>query len=194
MKPTFFATPAAWRNWLDKNHTRRQELLVGFYKKSSGKPSITWPESVDAALCFGWIDGIRRRIDDESYSIRFTPRNPRSTWSAINIKRVEELTAKQLMRPAGIKAFEARREERSGVYSFEQRSINFERAHEQAFQANKVAWKYFRSQAPWYQRTATWWVVSAKRPETKEKRLAILIRYSEQEQPIPQLARTPKSG
>jgi uncharacterized protein YdeI (YjbR/CyaY-like superfamily) len=193
MEPMFFATPADWRNWLEKNHSRKQELLVGLYKKNSGKPSITWPESVDAALCFGWIDGIRRRIDDESYTIRFTPRQPRSAWSAINIKRVAELAAKQLMHPAGMKAFEARREERSGAYSFEQQSIKFERVHEQVFRANKSAWKYFRSQAPWYQRTVTWWVVSAKRPETREKRLAALIGCSEQEQPIPQLARTPKS-
>lgn len=165
MEPMFFATVAAWRGWLEKNHNRRQELLVGFYKKDSGKPSITWPESVDAALCFGWIDGVRHRIDDESYSIRFTPRKTRSTWSAINIKRVEELTAQQLMSPAGLKAFEARRENRSGIYSFEQRNIQFEREQEQVFRANKSAWKFFQLRPPWYQRAATWWVVSAKRPE-----------------------------
>lgn len=192
MEPTFFATPASWRKWLERNHGRKQELLVGFYKKDSGKPSITWPESVDAALCFGWIDGIRRRIDDASYSIRFTPRKPRSTWSAVNIKRVEALTARQLMHPAGIKAFEARREDRSGIYSFEQRMVEFEGAQEQVFRANESAWRFFRSRPPWYRRTATWWVVSAKRPETREKRLTTLIGYSEQEQTIPQLTRPGK--
>ena len=193
MEPTFFATPAAWRKWLEKNHNRKQELLVGFYKKDSGKPSITWPESVDAALCFGWIDGIRRRIDDESYSIRFTPRKPRSTWSAVNIKRVEALAARQLMHPAGIKAFEARREDRSGVYSFERRMVEFEDAQERVFRANESAWKFFLSRPPGYRRTATWWVVSAKRPETREKRLTALIGYSEKEQTIPQLTRPQKA-
>src|ERR1700694_2071136 len=117
MEPKFFTTPADWREWLEKHHGQQKELLVGFYKKDSGKPSITWPESVDGALCYGWIDGIRRSIDDVSYSIRFTPRKPRSNWSAINIRRVAELTGQGLMRPAGVKAFEVRTEERSGVYS-----------------------------------------------------------------------------
>src|SRR6202045_4522703 len=121
-KPTFFPTPSDFAAWLEAHHDKFHELLVGFYKKSSGKPSITWPESVDAALCFGWIDGVRRRIDDVSYSIRFTPRKPRSTWSAVNIKRVGELTSQGLMCSAGIQAFEARQEERSRIYSFEQES------------------------------------------------------------------------
>lgn len=164
-------------------------MLVGFYKKDSGRPSITWPESVDAALCFGWIDGVRRRIDDISYSIRFTPRKARSIWSAVNIRRVEELTTKQLMHPAGIKAFETRQEERSGIYAFEQPNIKFESAQERQFRANGAAWKFFCSQPPWYQRTATWWVVSAKREETKEKRLTILIKNSEEGRTIPQLTR-----
>src|SRR5258708_35999652 len=133
MTPHFFATPADFRKWLAKNHSSASELLVGFYKKDSGKPSITWPESVDQALCFGWIDGVRRRIDDVSYSIRFTPRKPRSVWSAVNIKRVEELSRQGLMRPAGVKAFEARQEERSGIYSFEQQNIQFERDQERQF-------------------------------------------------------------
>src|SRR3977135_4218035 len=120
MNPKFFATPAAWRAWLEKHHADQKELLVGFYKKDSGKPSITWPESVDAALCFGWIDGVRRRIDDTRDRIPLTPRKARSIWSVVNIKRVEELTGRGLMRPAGLKAFETREEKRSGVYSFEQ--------------------------------------------------------------------------
>lgn len=192
MELKFFATPVAWREWLEKYHDQRQELLVGFYKKDSGKPSITWPESVDAALCFGWIDGVRRRIDDASYSIRFTPRRPRSTWSTVNIKRVEELTRLGLMHPAGIKAFEARREERSGIYSFEQQGIAFASGQEERFHANKSAWKFFESQPPWYRRTATFWVISAKREETREKRLATLIECSEQGQTIPPLTRDPK--
>jgi uncharacterized protein YdeI (YjbR/CyaY-like superfamily) len=189
MKPKFFATPAAWRDWLEKHHAKEKELLVGFYKKDSGKPSITWPESVDVALCFGWIDGVRRKIDDVSYSIRFTPRKARSVWSAVNIKRVEELTKQGLMHPAGTKAFEARQEERSGIYSFEQQDIKFESAQERQFRANEAAWKFFHSQPPWYQRAATWWVVSAKREETKEKRLAILIQDSAEGRTIPPLTR-----
>jgi uncharacterized protein YdeI (YjbR/CyaY-like superfamily) len=156
MEPKFFATPAAWRAWLDKHHDKRQELLVGFYKRDSGKPSITWPESVDAALCYGWIDGVRRRIDDVSYSIRFTPRKASSTWSVVNIKRVAELTGQALMRPAGIRAFEARKEERSGIYAFEQQSIQFESAQERRFRANRAVWKFFGAQPAWYRRTATW--------------------------------------
>jgi len=180
MKPKFFPTPTAWRDWLEQHHHDQKELLVGFYKKDSGKPSITWPESVDGALCFGWIDGVRRRIDDLSYSIRFTPRRPRSIWSAVNIKRVEELTQQGLMSAAGIQAFDARQEDRSRIYAFEQKSIQFEDAHERRFKANAAAWKFFRSQPPSYQRVATWWVISAKREETKQKRLERLIADSKQ--------------
>jgi uncharacterized protein YdeI (YjbR/CyaY-like superfamily) len=192
MEPKFFATPAAWRHWLQKRHDQEKELLVGFYKKDSGKPSITWPESVDVALCFGWIDGVRRSVDDVSYSIRFTPRKARSIWSAVNVKRVQELTKQGFMHPAGIKAFEARQEERSGIYAFEQQSVEFESSQERQFRANGDAWKFFRSQPPWYQRTATWWVVSAKREETKKKRLAILIKDSAEGRTIRQLTRRPK--
>src|SRR5712692_8735881 len=142
MKPKFYPTLAAWRAWLEKHHHDQIELLVGFYKKDSGKPSITWPESVDGALCFGWIDGIRRRIDDLSYSIRFTPRRARSTWSTVNIKRVEELTGLGLMRPAGIKAFEARQENRSGIYLYEQKNIEFPSTLSRRFRANRAAWKF----------------------------------------------------
>jgi len=192
MEPKFFATPAAWREWLEKHHDKRQELLVGFYRKNSGHPSITWPESVDVALCFGWIDGVRRRIDSASYSIRFTPRKPRSIWSAVNINRVEELTRQALMNPAGLKAFEAREEKRSAIYAFEQKSIEFEAAQEKQFRANPAAWRFFQSQPPWYRRTATWWVISAKREETKKQRLSTLIGDSGQCRTIRRLTRTQK--
>ncbi len=189
MIPKFFATPAEWRLWLQKHHDKHGELLVGFYKKDSGTPSITWPEAVDAALCFGWIDGVRRRIDDVSYTIRFTPRKPLSTWSAINIKRIGELIEQKLVHPSGIKAFEARREERSRIYSFEQESVEFEGAQERQFKANRTAWKFFQLQPKSYRRAATWWVISAKREETRAKRLAALIKVSQGEGTLPQFTR-----
>jgi uncharacterized protein YdeI (YjbR/CyaY-like superfamily) len=177
MKATFFPTPADFRKWLEKNHDKVPELLVGFYKKGSGKPSITWPESVDEALCFGWIDGIRRTIDDESYSIRFTPRRARSIWSAVNVKRVAELTKLGRMHPAGLRAFEARDPKRSYAYSFEQRKEGRKLApeYQAKLEANKKAWTFFQAQAPYYQRTASWWVMSAKKEETRLRRLATLI-------------------
>lgn len=178
MKPHFFATPADWRKWLEANHERETEVLVGFHKKDSGRPSITWPESVDGALCFGWIDGVRRSIDASSYTIRFTPRRRRSIWSKVNVKRAEELIALGLMQPAGLRAFEARQQVRSGVYSFEQEAIGFGKNQEREFKKNKDAWRFFQSQAPWYRRTATYWVISAKREETKARRLKILIEDS----------------
>ena len=176
--PTFFTTFAAWRAWLALHHAEEKELLVGFYKKDSGNPSITWPESVDGALCFGWIDGVRRRIDEESYSIRFTPRKARSYWSNVNIKRVGELTERGLMHPAGMRAFEARTGERSGVYAFEQAIVQLSETQEMRFRKNKAAWEFFEKQPPWYRRTATWWVISAKREETRERRLTTLIEDS----------------
>jgi uncharacterized protein YdeI (YjbR/CyaY-like superfamily) len=190
MDPKYFATPAEWRRWLQNHHDKHGELLVGFYKKHSGKPSITWREGVDGALCFGWIDGVRRRIDDVSYSIRFTPRKPLSTWSAINIKRVGELIEQKLVHPAGIKAFEARREERSRIYSFEQESVELESAQERQFKANRTAWRFFQSQTESYRRAATWWVVSAKREDTRAKRLTELIKVSEGKQTLRQFTRS----
>ena len=179
MEPTFFPTPADFRAWLERNHETESELLVGYYKKGSGKPSITWPESVDQALCFGWIDGIRRTIDGESYTIRFTPRKPTSNWSSVNIKRVAELREAGLMRPAGEAAFAKRSEERSGIYSYESRKkAKLEPDQEREFRANAAAWEFFQSQPPGYVRTATHWVVSAKREETRQKRLATLIEDS----------------
>jgi uncharacterized protein YdeI (YjbR/CyaY-like superfamily) len=176
MEPTFFATPADFRAWLDANHADRDELIVGFHKKRSGRPSITWPEAVDEALCFGWIDGVRRSIDGDSYSNRFTPRRPRSNWSAINIRRVGELIEEGRMAPAGLAAFERRDEARSGVYSFERREpAKLDKAQERRFRAAADAWEWFQSQPPGYRRAALHWVVSAKRVETRERRLETLI-------------------
>jgi len=189
MKPTFFATPSEFRTWLEEHHDTAQELWVGFYKKSSGKPSITWPEAVDEALCFGWIDGVRKGIDDVSYTIRFTPRKPRSIWSAVNVKRASELASLGLMRPAGLKAFEERAEEKSGLYSYEQENAELNDAYEQQFRANTKAWDFFQAQTAWYRRAAIWWVISAKKEETRLKRLATLIEDSEHGRTIPPLTR-----
>lgn len=178
MEPTFFPTPAAFRKWLETNHASATELLVGFYKRGSGKPSITWPESVDQALCFGWIDGVRRRIDDVSYSIRFTPRKQISNWSAINIARVAELTKLGLMRPAGLRAFEQRREDKSAIYSYENAVQTFDPSDEKTFRANRKAWQFFNAQAPSYRRVCIYWVTSAKKEETRARRLATLINDS----------------
>jgi uncharacterized protein YdeI (YjbR/CyaY-like superfamily) len=179
MEPTFFPTPADFRAWLDRHHATEKELLVGYYRKGSGKPSITWPESVDEALCFGWIDGIRRRIDEESYSIRFTPRKPASNWSSVNIARVAELEKEGRMRPAGLAAFERRSEARSGIYSYERRkAAKLDPEQEASFRADAAAWSFFDSQPPGYRRTAIHWVVSAKREETRRKRLLQLIEDS----------------
>ena len=166
-------------------------MLGGFYKVGSVKPSITWPEAVDGALCFGWIDGVRRSLDETSYVIRFTPRRSRSVWSAINIKRVAELTKLGLMRSAGVQAFERRTGDRSEIYAYEQRmGAKLCAAYERKFRANKKAWKFFQSQPPWYRRTASWRVISAKKEETRLKRLAQLIDDSEHERAIPELRRT----
>src|SRR6266853_1634998 len=176
MKPRFFKTPSTFRKWLAANHAKSKELWVGFYKKGSGKPSITSPESVDEALCFGWIDGVRKRIDDISYVIRFTPRKPSSIWSAVNVKRVAELTALGLMQPEGISAFEHRKEARSGIYSYEQKTAaRLDDADEKRFRANKKAWEFFQAQPPGYRRLMIWRVVSAKKVETRAKRLEVLI-------------------
>jgi uncharacterized protein YdeI (YjbR/CyaY-like superfamily) len=190
MAPTFFPTPADLRAWLERNHETETELLVGFYKKGSGKPSITWPELVDEALCFGWIDGVRRGIDDESYTIRLTPRKPTSNWSSVNIKRVGELTKEGRMRPAGLAAFSRRSEERSGIYSYEQRkNAKLEPDQEREFRANAAAWSFFQAQPAGYKRTATHWVVSAKREDTRRKRLATLIDDSANGRRLRQLTR-----
>jgi uncharacterized protein YdeI (YjbR/CyaY-like superfamily) len=176
-KVRFFATPEAWRKWLAANHRRHPALWVGFHKRATGRPSITWPQSVDQALCFGWIDGIRKRIDENTYKIRFTPRKPTSIWSAINVKRVKELTKLGLMQADGLAAFERRN--RTAVYSYEQ-TRKTELAPELAKQlrANARAWAFLQERPPWYRRTVAFWVMSAKREETRQRRLATLIAES----------------
>lgn len=194
MKPRFFTTPAEFRVWLEANHETSRELWVGFYKKGSGQSSITWPEAVDEALCFGWIDSVRRSVDADSYANRFTPRQPRSTWSAVNIQRVEELTRLGRMRPAGLTAFAARSAARSGIYSFEQQeAIALGEDYERRFRANQAAWDFFQAQAAGYRRTASWWVISAKREETRLRRLDTLIDDSAHGRAIALLARRPRS-
>ncbi len=178
MKTQFFPTPADLRKWFKKNSATAQELWVGFYKVGTGKPSITWPESVDEALCVGWIDGIRKTIDGESYKIRFTPRKAVSTWSAVNIRRVKVLTDEKRMQPAGLKAFEARRENRSGIYAYEQRPGEFDEPYLGLMKKDKTAWAFFQAQPPSYRRTLIWYVVSAKQEETRLKRLKKLIEES----------------
>jgi len=198
MTAIFFATPLLFRTWLDANHDKERELLVGFYKRSSGRPSITWPESVDEALCFGWIDGVRRSIDEESYSIRFTPRKRTSIWSAVNVARVGELTRQGRMREPGKLAFAARTPERTGVYSFERnQAAVLPKASEKALRSNKKAAAFFDAQAPWYRRAAIHWILSAKREETRRRRLDQLISDSARGREIPPLRRPekkPRSG
>ena len=178
MGPRFFKNPSAFRKWLAINHAKSKELWVGFYKKNSGKPSIDWPESVDEALCFGWIDGIRKSIDEDSYKIRFTARQPGSVWSAINIRNIERLIKEKRMQAAGLKAFELRKDNRSRIYAYEQRSPELEEQYARELKRNKAAWKFFSAQPPGYRRIMNWYVVSAKREETRLKRLAILIQAS----------------
>jgi len=178
MTPTFFETPARFRVWLQKHHRTADELWVGFYKKATGKPSITWQEAVDEALCFGWIDGIRKRVDAESYTNRFTPRRRGSFWSAINTQRALELIKAGRMRAAGKAAFEARDAAKTTAVSRVRDTARFEKAYEAQFKANRTAWEFFSAQPPGYRRMSAWWILSAKRNETRAKRLATLIQES----------------
>ena len=188
--PMFFATPDDFRAWFEQNHETTAELWVGFYKVGSGRLSITWPQAVDQALCFGWIDGVRKRIDDESYVIRFTPRKPNSTWSAVNIRRFRELEAQGRVRPAGLRAFAARADEKSAIYAYEQHeAAELDPEADKQFRANERAWTFFQSQPPSYRRTAIYWVISAKREETRARRLATLIADSEASRTIAPLTR-----
>lgn len=175
MTPTFFAKQSEFRKWLEINHKNKTELVVGFYKVSSGKPSITWSQSVDEALCFGWIDGVRKSIDSNSYQIRFTQRKTTSIWSAVNIKKIEELTKQGLMKPAGILSFENRKENKSKIYSYEIQDVNFSSDFEKQFKENKKAWNYFQLLAPSYKKSSINWVMSAKQAATQTKRLSELI-------------------
>lgn len=190
MEPRFFPSHGAWREWLARHHATAAELWVGFHKKDSGRPSLTWPESVDHALCFGWIDGVRKRLDESSYVIRFTPRRKRSTWSSVNIARVQELTRLGLMQPSGTAAYESRTEAKSGIYAYEQRqAATLPEEMERRFRRNRKAWTFFQAQPAGYRRTATWWVVSAKREDTRARRLATLITDSAAGRAIQRLAR-----
>lgn len=188
MDAAFFATAGEFRAWLEAHHETAPELLVGFHKTTSGTPSMTWPESVDQALCFGWIDGIRRRIDETRYSIRFTPRRPRSIWSAVNIARFGELESQGLTLPAGRAAFERRSEDRSRVYSHEQAvEPRLAPEFEERLRAARDAWTFFSAQSRTYRRAATHWVMSAKRMETRERRLVRLIEDSAAGRAVPPL-------
>ncbi|MBX7225988.1 MAG: YdeI/OmpD-associated family protein [Chitinophagales bacterium] len=179
MIPIFFETPEAFRKWLEYNHNKESEVYIGFYKVKSGKPSMNWSQSVDMALCFGWIDGVKYSIDNESYMIRFTPRKKTSIWSAVNIKKVEHLIKAGLMTKSGLDAFNHRTEHKSKIYSFEKEEVKFSSAYEQLFKANKVAWEYFQSLAPSYRKPSSNWVMSAKQEATQLKRLHELIADSE---------------
>jgi len=189
-KPVFFETPDEFADWLEANHETETELVVGFHKKGSGRPSITWPEAVEQALRFGWIDGVRRALDEHSYTNRFTPRKPRSNWSLINVAKVEQLKARGLMKPAGLRAYEARTPERTGVYSSERReAAKLPSELEGRLRANEAAREWFDSRPPGYRRAALHWVVSAKREETRLRRLKQLIDCSAERRKVPPLAR-----
>ena len=190
MSPTFFATPAEFGRWLARHHADVAELWVGFHKKGTGTPSITWPESVDEALCVGWIDGVRRSLDEARYVIRFTPRRAGSIWSAVNVRRAQALIADGRMQPAGLAAFEARSAAKTAVYSFERKEeARLEPPEERTFRRERAAWRNFQAMPPGYRRTALHWVVSARRAETRARRLATLIADSAAGVRIKQLRR-----
>ena len=179
-EPIFFHTPVEFRNWLKKNHASSREQWIGFYRKASGRPSITWPESVDEALCVGWIDGLRKTIDAESYKIRFTPRKKESNWSAVNIARVKELTKQGRMQAAGLKAFALRKAEKSGIYAYENRKTAvLDKADEKRFRSNRKAWEFFQRQPPSYRQNVIWVLATAKKAETRRRKLEKLISESE---------------
>ena len=178
---TFFKTQDDFRNWLESHHEKETELIVGFYKVDSGKPSMSWSQSVDQALCFGWIDGVRKTIDKESYSIRFTPRRKNSNWSAVNIKKIEELTKAGLMLPAGLKAFDLRKESKSETYSYENDTTLLDSNLEHQFKSNTLAWDFFMKQAPSYRKAILRWIMSATQAKTRQSRLEKTIKQSEQQ-------------
>jgi len=176
---TYFKTPADLRKWFKKNHQKAEELWVGYYKKGSGHASVTWPESVDEALCVGWIDGIRKSVDADRYVIRFTPRRKGSIWSAVNMRRIKALIEEERVLPAGLKAYGARLENKSGIYAYEQRRDRLEEPYASELKKHKKAWEFFEAQPPSYRKTLGWWVVNAKKEETRQARLKILIDASE---------------
>jgi uncharacterized protein YdeI (YjbR/CyaY-like superfamily) len=177
MTPRYFKTPAEWRRWLSAHHTEK-ELLVGFYKKASGLPGISYKEAVDEALCFGWIDGVKNRVDEARYTHRFTPRKASSTWSLVNTRRIKELIALKRVAAPGLDAFKRRDPKKTRLYSFENRPSVLEPALERAFKAQAKAWAFFRAQPPGYQRLAMFFVMSAKQQETRERRLAVVMKSS----------------
>jgi uncharacterized protein YdeI (YjbR/CyaY-like superfamily) len=178
MKPTFFTSQAGFRQWLKRHHSETRELWVGFYRRESGKGGITYSQALDEALCFGWIDGLRKAVDDSSYMVRFTPRKPDSIWSAVNVRHIERLIKSGQIQKPGLTAFKTRDLKKSQLYSYERYNCKLEAEHEKKFKTNAKAWEFFRAQAPWYRRTTTWWVISAKREETRLNRLATLIEDS----------------
>lgn len=184
MKPNFFPTQFDFRRWLEENHERETELLVGFYKVGSGKSSMSWSQSVDEALCFGWIDGVRRAVDAESYAIRFTPRRAKSIWSAVNIAKVQELTKKGLMMPAGMAAYAKREESRSKIYAYENELKEFSNEFEKHFRRDEKAWDFFEKQANWYKKQMVNWVMTAKQEATRATRLEKLMAASGKEKRV----------
>lgn len=181
MKATFFATPTEFRNWLENNHKTEKELIVGYYKVSSKKPSMTWSESVDQALCFGWIDGIRRSIDGERYCIRFTPRKPSSIWSAVNIKKMAELTQSGMMRPEGLLAFSLMKDNKANGYTSKKEELYLSDEYVSLFKLNQVAWEFYNKQAPSYIKLINHWIMNAKQEKTRVSRLEKTIEISSQE-------------
>jgi len=179
MNPVYFQDQNEFRKWLAKNHNRESEIIVGYYKTATGKPSLTWSESVDQALCYGWIDGIRRSIDEERYCIRFTPRKPTSIWSNVNINKVEELKKKRLMKEPGLQVYNNRKDSKSGIYSFEKEAAKLDDDAERLFKSNQIAWDFFMKQAPSYRKTRIYWIMSARQEATRISRLNKLVQASE---------------
>ncbi len=184
-EPAFFETEAEFRRWLEANHETAPELLVGFWKKGSGKPSIDWPQARDQALCFGWIDGIRKSLGDDAYTIRFTPRRKGSIWSKVNVERYHALSAAGHMRPAGVRAYEENKH-KSGVYSYENPLASLTDDEEGLFRASARAWADWERRPAGYRRSALGWITSAKKPETRAKRLSELIDVSAEGRRLPQ--------
>ncbi len=193
MDVIFFQSPSDLRDWLEQNHATTTELWVGFYKKGAAQAGITYAQAVDQALCYGWIDGIRKGIDASGYTNRFTPRKSRSIWSAVNIQRVGELSELGLMHPSGLAAFNRRDPDRTNLYSFEASTRELPEEYKERFRANRPAWDFFQSQPPGYRKTASWWVISPKKEETRQKRLAILIEDSANARRLAAVTYSPES-
>ncbi|MGB0523590.1 MAG: YdeI/OmpD-associated family protein [Flammeovirgaceae bacterium] len=194
MDAIFFNNAAELRQWFHENHNKATEIWVGYYKKNSGKANFSWSESVDEALCYGWIDGIRKSIDEERYRIRFTPRKPNSIWSAVNLKKMEVLIANGLMQAAGLAAYEKKKKDKSKVYSFEQKEVSLSPTYEALIKANEEAWGYFQQLSPYYKKASIWYVMSAKRETTRQKRIQLLIECSAKGEKLPQFMKYKKKS